>query len=165
MDCHISKRRPLLVLLGLSCVLFLPASLSTGAAQAQTEEDHRATHNQHKSILQHAVDIQRTMAYLGSPLSAKDSETIGRLCRQTFPQGTVLDTVRHTLDPYCIAVIELAPDRTVTVSTAARKLTLQQSGWTSYLTRIGRGPVSSCVLPRATSRSVSPTCRAVHFHR
>ncbi|MEO2045821.1 MAG: CehA/McbA family metallohydrolase [Pirellulales bacterium] len=70
-------------------------------------------------------------------MSTNDCEVIEQLSRQSSATDAAVDsTIQQTLASYCIAVVEIRPDKSVTVSTMAPELKLQQGGWTSYLIKI-----------------------------
>ena len=137
-SAHHDRRRLLLGALFLSCLSLLSfSSAERLRAQAPTGESPQPAQGADGFLPQHAADIQGAMAKLGSPLSANDSATIAGLSRNTtLPRAAIESTLQRTLDPYCIAVIEIAADRSVTVRATTPALTLQQSGWTSYLIKV-----------------------------
>jgi hypothetical protein len=69
-------------------------------------------------LVHHASDVQKSLAYLGSPLSMKDCKVIHQLSRQSSSTNASIDSmIQHALDSYCIAFVEIESDKNVTVTT------------------------------------------------
>jgi hypothetical protein len=117
------------------CFFLLTANIVD--AQNATEPDDSATVSPDGFLLRHALDIERTMAYLRNPLSGQARDALTQLSHKPRASIAVSQAaVQQILDPYCIAVVKIEPDTRITVSTKDQVVELQQGGWTSYLVKI-----------------------------
>ena len=108
--------------------------LSTGRAEAQKAIDGDRSNG---FLLQNALNIQQVMSHLGNPLSPEDSETLNQLKRRAGSADAGVEfAIQRLLDPYCIAVVEIEHDGSLTVKSNAPVLELQQGGWKSYLVNV-----------------------------
>ena len=88
-------------------------------------------------LTENAANIGKALAYLRAPLAAKDSSRIERLADNGAPVTPRSKfAIQRLLDPYCLTVVRIHSDLSVTVTPGGATPRLQQGGWASFPIKI-----------------------------
>jgi hypothetical protein len=85
-------------------------------------------------LLSQAIRLKDALSYLGSSLSKEDVRALTLLQKELFTDETSI-LIQKILDPYCLAMVEIHPQKTTTVRGPAIAK-ISQGGWTSFLVKV-----------------------------
>jgi hypothetical protein len=86
-------------------------------------------------LLAQALRLQEALAFLGSSLSAEDTDRLKALQQKT-PDAETTKQIQAILDPYCLAMVVINPEARVKVLRGPAPAKLMQAGWKSFLVKI-----------------------------
>lgn len=123
--------------------------LANGLSGWGQQHDHSPGHHSHagqtsnlikseipaQPLIAQATRLTEALAYLGSPLSPEDANTIKEISLAAHDSKTA-ERIQQVLDPYCIAQVNINPESRVKVERGAAKPLLMQGGWTSFLVKV-----------------------------
>lgn len=106
-------------------------------------------------LLAQVKRLQQALEFLGQPVSAETKKTLDSL-RESDGPAKVSEAVQKSLDPLCIARVELDADGVTKVTPLGKQFDLVEQGWTSYLVKVVNKSGAKAAL-----RADSPNARNV----
>jgi hypothetical protein len=114
-------------------------------------------------LLAQALRLEEALAFLGSALTAKDSERLQAL-RGKPHTPDITAAIQNILDPYTLAMIDINAEARVKVYEGQAKSELIQAGWRTFLVKVHNKVGSNAVLKVESPNSLPVLYGSTNSH-
>jgi hypothetical protein len=123
---EISKSLPAIVLAG----FFFLAASAVGEAETGKVEGLPK-----QPLVVQVESLEEALRFLGRPIIEADQAKLQKA--SALPDAEAVDSIQHILDPYTLVIIDIDPNRKVTVTPASgAENRLTKNGWTTFLVKV-----------------------------
>ena len=124
------------IFLFLLAALCLPVILLAQCAATHFSTTHNVVNGiEPQPLLAQSIRLNEALSFLGSSLSVKDQKRLLALQNEPFTQKTTKQ-IQETLDPYCLAFVNINPEARVKVLRGPAEAKLNQNGWVNFLVKV-----------------------------
>jgi hypothetical protein len=131
-------RWPIFVFVACFCFPILLIG-QTNCAAADEEKLPLVTDVEFQPLAAQVKRVAQALDLLGSPLTKAELETLDRACSATDPTAGVRG-IQETLDPLCLAMVEINAESRVKVAAGPAPKKLMQQGWRVFLVKVQNEP-------------------------